>query len=362
MPGYGASGLRELITRPIRVYELDAPDDHRGIELLTALVTAGRTMLAGQLVVPVRSGRPRGFGELRLDAVDLDDGPATRHRLYELSGRLSSTSLDGPDPDGAPRSALVVGELSAHERRHLRRDLWARGVRAHFLGEPQRRAAATREGIHRFRGDVVVILGARCGTALGGVMAALPRTVMQVTLQENAADDLALEWRLELDELELDAEPAARAGPEPEPPDPTWEQIAERVARSSGEHFVLTRRAQRQIAGKSEYPSPARMGAALERLARVATDWAMRGGSVGEAFADWAKREHGLEIALHDQELCDRKLDIFTYQDRKYSRQPHVKVDDAVAFTDCGRIYFALDDAPLRVIVDHVGLHLYKTK
>jgi hypothetical protein len=41
------------------------------------------------------------------------------------------------------------------------------------------------------------------------------------------------------------------------------------------------------------------------------------------------------------------------------SWEPHVKVDD---YKDdrhrCGRIYFALDDARKRIVINHIGVHL----
>jgi hypothetical protein len=59
---------------------------------------------------------------------------------------------------------------------------------------------------------------------------------------------------------------------------------------------------------------------------------------------------------LHDDALG--ALGEFTYDGQRYSREPHVKVDDYVDPARCGRIYFAYDTHRARFIVDHIGLHL----
>lgn len=73
-----------------------------------------------------------------------------------------------------------------------------------------------------------------------------------------------------------------------------------------------------------------------------------------------AKTEFELNISLYDESLRRNGLHRFFYQERQYSREPHVKVDDNTTPDRVGRIYFALDDKskPARVIVDHIGVKL----
>jgi len=97
----------------------------------------------------------------------------------------------------------------------------------------------------------------------------------------------------------------------------------------------------------------------LEKLARLAAKWTEREGSLNASFEEWARAEEGLEIARRDKKLTALKLHRFEHDGRSHSREPHVQVDDAKAFTECGRIYFAIDKQPYRFIVDHIGLHLY---
>lgn len=142
-----------------------------------------------------------------------------------------------------------------------------------------------------------------------------------------------------------------------------WRTAADRLRslqRDDGT-FVLTKKCSGGLE-QTPYPSPPRMVDQIERLARLAIKWAEREGSTNGRFKDWARAEEGLEIAMSDRNLVELELDRFYHEGRAYSREPHVKVDDAKAFAECGRIYFAIDHDPHRFIIDHIGLHLYLTE
>lgn len=134
-----------------------------------------------------------------------------------------------------------------------------------------------------------------------------------------------------------------------------------RIRRLECDSFVLTDLAVRHLA-KNPYPDPERMLDHLERLSVCAAGWHEQvhtDGTVNaERFVEYARTSHDLTIALFDGRLA---ISAFSYGGTTYDSRPHLKVDDAVAETACGRIYFALDDRPKdnvrRIIIDHIGLH-----
>jgi hypothetical protein len=144
-PGYGASVLRLLLFDPVRVYERRAPDGRRALSVLAAVETEqARLVLHAVPDVPVRSGRPVGYGAFLLGSVNLDDADVVRRFLATLAEELRPESMYH-DPDGVSSSALFVGELSQQEEVGLRCDLWARGIHLKpYLGEPVRRQPVMR--------------------------------------------------------------------------------------------------------------------------------------------------------------------------------------------------------------------------
>ncbi len=71
----------------------------------------------------------------------------------------------------------------------------------------------------------------------------------------------------------------------------------------------------------------------------------------------WVRERYDLRISLQDSTIPKRFRN-FSWEDKSYSRVAHVKVNDGVPPSECGRIYFAFDHEHLRIIVDHIGLHL----
>ncbi len=109
-----------------------------------------------------------------------------------------------------------------------------------------------------------------------------------------------------------------------------------------------------------DYPDPADMTDKVIRLARAA-EQLYSGPSDGMGhLGSWFKTNFGLNVAMKDQTIGqDRKLRAFRFEDEVYSQEPHVKVRDAVKPNEVGRIYFDLDKARGRIVVNHVGLKLY---
>jgi hypothetical protein len=367
LPGFGASALDRLFS-PFRVYEASADADQRCVQLISAVRANGKPyLLIGELVVATSSGRPSGHGNLKVTCVQLaEPGSQARDALRVIAASLTESSFAAKDPDGRPPAFAVVGKLSADEVAGLRCDLWCRGLKLDVvLTDPSARPGRTRKALDGFAGGHVLVAHARCGKSLGEVLAAVPDAT-RVDLTEDDSADLGLEWRLWLEDAGIDILGPDQAVSPPPPPaedadDRTWADVSAAVAGRVCSSFVLTDRAVKQL-GNNHYPKPRRMGDHLNTLANVAEAWAKLKGVVGGEFADWAMREHGLNIALHDETLVARKLHEFVLDGVTYSRVPHVRVDHAVAFTDCGRIYFARDSDNLRFIVDHIGLHPYKKK
>ena len=133
-----------------------------------------------------------------------------------------------------------------------------------------------------------------------------------------------------------------------------WEEFDILVDDLEGDGFRLTTRAREQCADNS-YPDPARMWDHLRRLSEAGAEYHRRDAAVGNRLEDWLQAEYGLDISLFDGDLRDTG---FEFEGSAYSREPHVKVDDYVKPDECGRIYFAVDGADSRFIVDHIGLHL----
>lgn len=109
----------------------------------------------------------------------------------------------------------------------------------------------------------------------------------------------------------------------------------------------------------ARYPDPPRMLDALRRLESAAMEWRANDAEVGDRLGPWIQNATGLRYAGSDRELERRNLDSFRFEGRKWSRVPHIKVDDAKHSNQVGRIYFAIDSQARRWIVDHVGQKLY---
>lgn len=139
--------------------------------------------------------------------------------------------------------------------------------------------------------------------------------------------------------------------------DDSVDAAIERLADPTGP-LVCTENALRAWRA-SRYPEPARMLDAIRRLERAATEWRDRNAEIGSRLGDWLQGSTGLRFAGSDQGLERASLETFAFEGRKWSRIPHIKVDDGKHSNQVGRIYFALDSENRRWIVDHIGQKLY---
>ena len=133
----------------------------------------------------------------------------------------------------------------------------------------------------------------------------------------------------------------------------SWEDVQQLLPDLEGPGFKITDRALDCGDGKGRYPYPNQMWRALRALERVGREYNERGGKIGQRFEDFATEVAGIEIALQDHSYED--CCYFEYEDKEYSRLPHVKIDDAKSPNEVGRIYFALDGDNGRLIVDWFG-------
>ena len=358
VPGSGVAGLAALLLAPMRVYELASGAGRRRVVVLAGVIDSeGHTvLLRGILDADVVGGTPVDSGTIAISGAPLREERA-RDLLVEVAEGLTSSSLASRDPDGAPPIALVVGDLPPGGRDAIRRRLWAHGVKLDDVLEgPYRRYEEARRRVAAFKGDLLLLSVPGCRDVIGRLVAiASPEPRPLLLLGEGELEYQLLEVDARLDEHHVDlADPLLDVRVD----EISWSAVAEFVKSEQGDYFAITARCLRKLPA-CPYPDPARMRDQLERLARLARAWAESGGSIGGRLEDWARSQEGLEIALHDEGLVRRRLHEFQFSGRTYDREPHVKVDDAKAFADCGRIYFALDPEGRRFIVDHIGLHLY---
>ena len=219
----------------------------------------------------------------------------------------------------------------------------ARGLTLH-CGEHPTSFQATHDAVARFSGDRVVVWASAAGPF--ATRDALPPRWRQraIYLEEFDFDESLYELRLSLDEETA----------EPKPHIETWDEVSQRAGELEHDGFVLTEACRSMLAG-NPYPDPARMWQFATTLSQAARDWRDRGGEIGTRLADWIAEHYEIEVAMHDSTLGTWTA--FTFDGFQYSREPHVKVDDFKHPAECGRIYFAVDSAGLRFIVDYIGLH-----
>jgi hypothetical protein len=120
----------------------------------------------------------------------------------------------------------------------------------------------------------------------------------------------------------------------------SWGEIAEYLPELSGPGFHITDRALDCADGSGRYPHPNAMWRALKALEKVGRAYNEMGAELDMRFEQFARQLGGIEVALQDNDYCDCW---FQYEGKPYQRLPHVKVDDAKAPNEVGRIYFALD-------------------
>ncbi|WP_285542802.1 hypothetical protein [Streptomyces lavendulae] len=174
--------------------------------------------------------------------------------------------------------------------------------------------------------------------------------------------------RLEIDVANLEARLSAEPSPLPAEPAEVEEHPAtgspdfsvdwDRWTKESFGALVFTPNAKAQWR-KCSYKNFERMREALDSLAALAKVWKKEKGTVGDSLVSWIGNQTSLTYAPEDEPLRIKKLHEFTFEERVWDRQPHIKLDDHTTKDRVGRIYFAIDGEAYRWVVDHVGLKLY---
>lgn len=163
------------------------------------------------------------------------------------------------------------------------------------------------------------------------------------TARENVA--AAYDWRESGFDVDDEHESDESSPPE------SWDEFETRLDDLTGPGFQLTERA-RACARDGAYPGVTRMWEHLQRLADAGHAFNQANANVGTRFSAWAARFR-LDVALQDSTYANHQ---FVHDGVTLSRLPHVKIDDAVAPNEVGRIYFAIDSEAARLVVDWFGV------
>ncbi|MBE9925521.1 hypothetical protein G8C93_06405 [Cellulosimicrobium cellulans] len=135
----------------------------------------------------------------------------------------------------------------------------------------------------------------------------------------------------------------------------TLESLCQHLEQASQGRILFTANATAAWRKADRYATPDEMRTGLVKLAQVAYElYDGQGRSVGHVDT-WVRENFDLKIALQDDAM-PKSFRRFDFDNKRYDRTPHVKVNDGVPHHECGRVYFALDKENQRLIVDHVGL------
>jgi hypothetical protein len=293
-------------------------------------------------------------GQLALDA--FNDGRSEQHRLFRDSARLywpdmdargrwwDAAALRGNHDELLPRMTRTITPLSVTARGRDR--LWDAVQAADIdtaltdIAESESvRIAELEEKLRQAQEMNLELLEAN-----------------EQLEQQVRAQQIALENR------EVQYAHAASTPIEPDAETPVltrdFTDHWERWEGRSGGALVFTERAKSSWADCS-YEDFEGMGEALDALADLAQDWRAGNGEVGQRLEDWIRERTALKYAHSDEGLRRAGLDTFTFDGKPLDRTPHIKLGDHTKPNKVGRIYFAIDNAGRRWVVDHVGLKLH---
>ena len=342
--------VRRRLTDPQRRLPVLAVSAMRPTGAPAAFANRAAAQLAGLAHVVVISGW------LALDSFNADR--SAQHRLYRDGARLYWPDLDARNPwwDTAALHGSHDELLGRLTRIITPFSVVARGRDRLWEAVQAAEDATVLDDIAQSESDRIASLEAQL---------AVERMQNLQLWEENEQ----LEQRvriLEVDKANLTAQ--LGAGPEPAPVEPEPVDAEETATRDfsadwdrwetdSDGALVFTPNAKRQWE-QCAYEEFQRMREALDTLADLAGEWKARGGNVGTSLTEWIGVQ-GLTYAGKDESLRRRDLHRFTFEGRVWDRFSHIKVDDHTKPNRFGRIYFAIDKAGRRWIVDHVGLKLY---
>jgi len=378
LPTQGSALISALLHKPYRVYELAAPPSRRTL----ALVGSYRRRESRDLYVAVgrlhavleSKKKVASSGPFELALIPLADTISTRRVLEDLARDLSVT--EWTNLKGKSVSIVVGGSGTLPTpgwQRQVGCVLWSFGYRiGQVFEEPWRREASVNSRLSRREADLYIFLREWNIDAGGNDYTDRLMEMVSGKLVIDTEDVDSLPEALDLIRLYLadeaiDVPDLPKYGEDEasltEPPSvpKTWQEFSDGLDSLVCDMFVITDRA-RNGCQQCDYPDPSKMWEQLSQLRRAAIAWVEAGCSIGAAFDAWIKAEYKLNVAMGDDAIVKAKLDKFTHEGRELSRLPHVQLDQAKAFTEIGRIHFALDTDGKRIIVDHIGLKLLGRK
>ncbi|MBG6184726.1 hypothetical protein IWX65_002704 [Arthrobacter sp. CAN_A214] len=137
----------------------------------------------------------------------------------------------------------------------------------------------------------------------------------------------------------------------------SMDALCQHLERSTKGRITFTPNAPKAWKKAAFYPTLDLMRDSLIKLAEVARDlYDGQERKMGH-LDTWIHENYQIKVSLQDDNIPKKARD-FDWDGVTRSRIPHVKVNDHVPPSECGRIYFALDNENSRIIVDHIGLHL----
>jgi hypothetical protein len=331
--------VMDTLRRPLRGYPIDSPSSARflllssfdGDQVICCVVDVGGTRVDVELLlhsaadVPNLAARLESFVPRVHQAVRYGDFRRPKDRVVLFiadPGRMASVA--GPGWRDAARTVT---------------DTW--GFDLDFAVDPVRDVPATKRVMALFGGTAVLLVSAAAG-AFADPDNCIARwrhrtVVLGLCPLEQMLDEMRLVFELGLVDVPLVT---------------TWDQFSERADELQGDYCELTEECKRGIVDNSYYNAN-RMWQFASKLSEAARQRYLDGWEIDGRFEDWIMERVGLEVALTDSGLGDTA---FEYDGCALS---HVKVDD---YKDdrhrCGRIYFALDDARKRIVINHIGVHL----
>jgi hypothetical protein len=341
--------LSDLLREPLRAYRMPGDDASTRHKLIGSWSLDDGSISIGHADV---TARPDAAPAERLDiAFRVLRAPAIEDAVADLEAvffEITPADRLG-DRYRDPKEALLwvgdsgrAGASGAGWKDKVAAIAEARGLDVAFCEQPgafQR----THTEIARFEGKTLAVWENSAGPFARRDVLPPKWRAQAIYLEEPDFGEALEELRLMLDEGVPESESVE-----------SWEQFSSRLPELESDAFVVTERCRNSLRS-NPYPDPRRMWDFVERLSRAARDRQALGGEVGERLAEWVAENYEIEIALHDSGLGAWAE--FTFEGRQYSREPHVKVDDFKDPSECGRIYFAIDQEPPRFIVDHIGLH-----
>jgi len=335
------SGAQTVASRLIGLVKV-VTLDYRAVRSLHALMPSIEVPYAGGLLVWADVAAPPAI----ISATLLND-PNRELLRTALMSRIAPLSVLTRGVDEAYRRARI----SARSRQSLQAA--QRTAEAEGSGDAAAQFAALRAELEVTKNELAYVYD-ECGKAeseareRASEVAVLRAQVEQLTI--------AQAYRPAAGEAEVEAETFDNA-PKLEVGSPSsLEALSQHLERVSQGRIVFTPKAVAAWRKAARYSTPDDMRDGLVKLARVAHDLIGGHAEVRGHFDSWVRQNYDLKISMQDDEM-PKKFRTFTWEDTSYDRTPHVKVNDWVDPHECGRIYFAVDNANDRYIVDHVGLH-----